>query len=316
VNQPYDPNQRRDDPLGQQYTQPSSPVSGGQQPGGQPPGGPNYQPGQYDYESPPPNPATGQQDYNMQPRYNFLPPQVSQITDRFNVGILAAGAVAVFTCLAAVCAVGFLVLSGRPPSPGSGTSPTAAAFAGGATNTPFALNTGTNTALLTPGFTPPISVGFGSPTPQFGTTPVVGGTTGTVVGNTGAVPVGTFLNPYDALGNPEFNAMRIEVRDPNTNAFVQTQLQPLAAQIDEFEFAMNIGAEVATLDPTCTDDVRFSIQESTGEVTTITACLRNVVVLRGAIPGLNGGELIMGPYFTDILLPYLPTIYQQKLATS
>jgi hypothetical protein len=84
--------------------------------------------------------------------------------------------------------------------------------------------------------------------------------------------------------------------------------------MQQFITAFNIAQAITAPDFNCPDHVRFLVARADGSFISIGACLKGVVVLRGAaIPNLGGNDLPMGPYFTDILTPYLPQTYQNLL---
>ncbi|RMF50543.1 MAG: hypothetical protein D6749_10250 [Chloroflexota bacterium] len=127
--------------------------------------------------------------------------------------------------------------------------------------------------------------------------------------------IGSFLNPFIDANLEGMQALVIEVLDPITGNYVRSA--PITAntlEMQQFITAFNIAQVITAPDFTCPDHVRFLIARADGSFISIGACLKGVVTLRGAaIPSLGGNDLPMGPYFTDILTPYLPSTYQALL---
>lgn len=131
-----------------------------------------------------------------------------------------------------------------------------------------------------------------------------------------ASKIGSFLNPYLDANLDGMQAIALEVLDPNTGGYVRSA--PIVAntlEMQQFVTAFNIAQAITAPDFGCPDHVRFLVARADGSVVSIGACLKGVVILRGAaLPNLGGNDLPMGPYFTDILTPYLPSIYQGLLS--
>lgn len=127
--------------------------------------------------------------------------------------------------------------------------------------------------------------------------------------------IGSFLNPFIDAQLEGMQALVIEVLDPVTGGYVRSA--PVTAntlEMQQFITAFNIAQAITAPDFSCPDHVRFLIARADGSFVAIGACLNGVVILRGAdIPNLGGNDLPMGPYFTDILTPYLPSTYQALL---
>ncbi len=128
--------------------------------------------------------------------------------------------------------------------------------------------------------------------------------------------IGSFLNPFLDANLEGMQAIALEVLDPNTGGYVRSA--PIVAntlEMQQFVTAFNIAQAITAPDFGCPDHVRFLVARADGSVVSIGACLKGVVILRGAaLPNLGGNDLPMGPYFTDILTPYLPSIYQGLLS--
>jgi hypothetical protein len=107
----------------------------------------------------------------------------------------------------------------------------------------------------------------------------------------------------------------LEVLDPITGSYVRSApINANTLEMQQFITAFNIAQAIMAPDFNCPDHVRFLVARADGSFISIGACLKGVVVLRGAaIPNLGGNDLPMGPYFTDILTPYLPQTYQNLL---
>ncbi|MCS6871205.1 MAG: hypothetical protein RML95_01000 [Anaerolineae bacterium] len=127
--------------------------------------------------------------------------------------------------------------------------------------------------------------------------------------------IGSFLNPFIDANLEGMQVLVIEVLDPVTGSYVRSA--PISAntlEMQQFITAFNIAQAIVAPDLTCPDHVRFLIARADGSFISIGACLKGVVILRGAaLPNLGGNDLPMGPYFTDILTPYLPSTYQALL---
>lgn len=127
--------------------------------------------------------------------------------------------------------------------------------------------------------------------------------------------IGSFLNPFVDANLEGMQALVIEVLDPITGSYVRSApINANTLEMQQFITAFNIAQVITAPDFTCPDHVRFLIARADGSFIAIGACLKGVVILRGAdIPSLGGNDLPMGPYFTDILTPYLPSTYQALL---
>lgn len=133
---------------------------------------------------------------------------------------------------------------------------------------------------------------------------------------TATPPVGALINPFISTNMPGLTAIGIQLLDPSTGAYVAGPvISANSAEMDQFTTAFNITAGVVAPDPSCPNHLKFYIQRSDGSIIDFGACLKGVVILRGsAIQGLGTGDLPMGPFFTDVLYPLLPPVYQQLLA--
>ena len=127
--------------------------------------------------------------------------------------------------------------------------------------------------------------------------------------------IGSFLNPYVDANLEGMQALVLEVLDPITGSYVRSApINANTLEMQQFITAFNIAQAITAPDFNCPDHVRFLVARADGSFISIGACLKGVVVLRGAaIPNLGGNDLPMGPYFTDVLTPYLPQTYQNLL---
>ncbi|MFQ3535940.1 MAG: hypothetical protein SNJ58_08685 [Aggregatilineales bacterium] len=127
--------------------------------------------------------------------------------------------------------------------------------------------------------------------------------------------IGSFLNPFIDANLEDMQAIAIEVLDPVTGSYVRSApINANTLEMQQFITAFNIAQAITAPDFSCPNHVRFLIARADGSLIAIGACLKGVVILRGAdIPSLGGNDLPMGPYFTDILTPYLPSTYQALL---
>lgn len=127
--------------------------------------------------------------------------------------------------------------------------------------------------------------------------------------------IGRLLNPYVDANLEGMQALVLEVLDPITGNYVRSApINANTLEMQQFITAFNIAQVITAPDFSCPDHVRFLVARADGSFISIGACLKDVVILRGAaIPNLGGNDLPMGPYFTDILTPYLPQTYQNLL---
>jgi hypothetical protein len=126
--------------------------------------------------------------------------------------------------------------------------------------------------------------------------------------------VGTLLNPYANGALEGMSSLTVEVLDQTTGQYTPVvNAVPGAPEYDLFVTALNIATIVQSPNTGCVDHVRFRALRVDGTTLEFRACLNQAVILRGPIPGLRGADLPMGPYFIDILAPYLPPAYRQLL---
>jgi len=191
--------------------------------------------------------------------------------DPMSLGIIAAGFLMFSMCLCAFCLV-ILILSRPTPSP---------ATAGGDTRPTI------NPALI---FTP---IPSQTPVPPFNPS-----------------KVGTLLNPYAAAQLDGMTSISVDFYNPATGQFEPSGIQIGAGSdaMNAFVTALNIGQPIAAPDASCQTALRFNITRVDNSVVAIGVCLKDAVILRGGIPGLDGGDLPMGPYFIDVLRDYLPNL--------
>lgn len=153
-------------------------------------------------------------------------------------------------------------------------------------------------------------------TPPLSTTTTVLVVTATPQGPvTATPPIGALINPFISANMPGLTAIGIQLLDPSTGAYVAGPIiSANTPEMDQFTTAFNITAGVVEPDLSCPSHLKFYIQRADGSVIDFGACLKGVVILRGSgIQGLGTGDLPMGPFFTDVLYPLLPPIYQQLL---
>lgn len=306
---PYDGQQQGPAPIGRRA------------PGGQPQQG--YDPRQYpsqqqnmgyapqqpgydqQYGQQPYDPAYGEPQQPIQPppsvlaRLN-LPPWFPR--DPTTLGILAAGGLAVSVCLCGFCLLLLLINSPvpEPEQPAAQVSPPVVipptTDAGFATADPFAQGN--------PFTTPTISLPGQVVQPGV-TQPVVGGGDASLVGG--------LLNPYMDASLDGMRQIDLYLLDPATGQY-QGRAQILAGspEMDQFIEALNISNYVTAPDPTCPNHVTLNITRADGSQIPIGLCLKGGVIVRG-LPGLGGNDLPMGPYFTDILIPFLTDQYAALL---
>jgi hypothetical protein len=241
---------------------------------------------QYDPNQPP----QGQQpppQYQQEPPpgYRLTPPAASPLDQlmeqikQLNVGIIAAAALFAMLCVIGACVVVIgLVGGGRIPAPSAPRTPTRAALPVG--------------------------------TPQLVVTPIP------AVPTFNSALAGTYLNPYFNGRLDTMTTLLIDVLNPQTGQ-VERKAQLLGTNLDTFVVAFNIAGEVLAPDPTCPERVRLTAIRADNSQVSFVVCLKNAIILRTAdIPELGGGDLRMGPYFIDILAPYLPAEYRQLLGIS
>lgn len=277
-----------------QYDPNQQPQNQGYPPLGQQPQQPQYQPQ-------PPQPGYQQQPYqqDQQPNYPNYPPQPrASLMDQLrevNVGIIAAAALFVMLCVIGACVVFLGLIRGNPvPAP-----------AAPATATVFVLPFGT------PG-TPDVI--FGTPgTPQFGVTPIQ------PIATFDPNVINTYINPYYNGRLDTMTQLFIDVLNSQTGQF-ERKAQLLGGNLDPFITAFNIAGPVSAPNTSCPERVRLTAVRADATQAVFGVCLDNVnqaVVLRSAdVTDLNGGDLEMGPYFIDVLAPYLPAEYRQLLGVN
>jgi hypothetical protein len=236
---------------------------------------PNQQPNQQQYDQ--------QYSQQQQPETPYRPSQLPIRLpswfprDPMTLGVIAAGGLAVGLCLVAFC-LGILLFSQPVQPPSAPSQP----LAGAPTIDPNIIWTPTPAPTATPIFNP--------------------------------ADAGNLLNPYQAANLAGMTAIMVDVYDQAAGNYVrQAQIAAGSEEMAKFVEALNISVYVTAPNTTCPDYVRFSITRADNTLVIIGVCLKSVVILRGDISGLNGGDLPMGPYFTDILLPYLPDAYKQLL---
>lgn len=244
--------------------------------------------GQQFYNQPPDQGQQPPSDYPpRQDALSWLPPSIQALVPRWfprdpmALGIIGAGSLFVCMCLIGFCLV-FSLLTRPIPTPAP--PPTSAAVV--PTADPFMLLTATAMAA--------------QPTP---------------------IPfdpskVGSLLNPYFSANLDGMTQIVVDVLDPASGQY-QNVLTAVAgsAEMQQFVTAFNIANVIAAPDTACPNHVRFTITRADGTPVVIGVCLKGAVILRGNIPGLGGGDLPMGPYFIDIMLPYLPAAYRQLLGS-
>lgn len=188
--------------------------------------------------------------------------------DPMSLGIMAAGLLMVSLCVCAFCLV-VLILSRPVPAPAITAVPTI---------DPAQFYT------LAPIYTP---------TPIFS-----------------RAKIGTLINPYANANLDGMNALSIEFLNTQSGQYEPSGVQYGAGSegMTAFETAFNIGQPIAAPDGTCSTSIRFVITRADNSVVTIGACLKGAVILRGDIPGLDGGDLPMGPYFIDVLGKFVPNL--------
>ena len=258
---------------------------------------PQYQQSQYQ-QQPPQQPGYQQPPYqqDQQPNYPNYPPQPTggSLMDQLrqvNVGIIAAAALFVMLCVIGACVIFLGLIRGNPvPAP-----------AAPATATVFVLPVGTQG-------TPQIGG-----TPQFGVTPIQ------PVATFDPNLINTYINPYYNGRLDTMTQLFIDVLNSQTGQF-ERKAQLLGANLDPFAVAFNIAGPVSAPNASCPERVRLTAVRADATQAVFGVCLDNVnqaVVLRSAdVTDLNGGDLQMGPYFIDVLAPYLPAEYRQLLGVS
>jgi hypothetical protein len=204
-----------------------------------------------------------------------LPPWFPR--DPMTLGVIAAGILAVGLCLVAFC-LGIILLTQPVQPPSAPAQPIASA----PTFDPNTIWTPTPLPTATPIFNP--------------------------------ANAGNLLNPYQAANLDGMTAIMVDVYDQASGNYIrQAQIPANSEEMAKFVEAFNISVYITAPNPTCPDYVRFSITRADGSLVIIGVCLKDAVILRGDIPGLEGGDLPMGPYFTDVMLPYLPDAYKHLL---
>jgi hypothetical protein len=101
--------------------------------------------------------------------------------------------------------------------------------------------------------------------------------------------------------------------DPTSGQYVgRAQILAGSPEMEEFATALNISNFITAPDPTCPNHVTLLVTRADGSQIPLGVCLKGSVILRG-LPNLGGNDLPMGPYFTDILLPFLTEQYAALL---
>jgi hypothetical protein len=293
----YNGKSRRLKAMGQQnYGSPPEPPHDDRTRRGPAPIGPRANPPQSDYPPPGHDPrydprqapsGYAQQQYGQQPYENApqqyppggtgfrLPSWVPR--DPTTLGVLAAGALALGLCVVAFCVM--LLVLGRPIPPPA-VPPTSIVTV--PTTDPLIIWTPTPAPTPVPPFNPAL--------------------------------VGTLLNPYFAAGLEGMQRIDMYILDPGAGGYApRTQILAGSAEMEFFVTALNIANFITAPNAACPDHVRLVITRADGVSVTIGVCLNQAVILRGDIPGLSGGDLPMGPYFIDLLRPYLPDTYARLL---
>lgn len=202
---------------------------------------------------------------------------------RANPAIVGAGGVFVLICVCGMCLVLFVIFRGpslRVPPP--------------ATAAPTSVLINTPSIILTP-------------IPQQATF------------NPGAV--GQLLNPYVAAGLNTMVQVSVDVLNPLTGVY-ENKLLALGETLSPFIEGFNIGAFIEAPDPACQDRARITVGKADTSQVLFTMCFRRgtasaEAVLRSpALPSLGGGDLNMGPYFVDVLRPYLPIDLLQQIGVN
>lgn len=275
--------------------------------GGQPQQG--YDPRQYPaQQNPPQQPGYGQQ-YNANQQYEpphgepqpppsvlarlNLPPWFPR--DPTTLGIFAAGGLAITVCLCGFC---LLLLMLNQPVPGPETP-------GAAPTQPVIIPP---TAI--PGF--PTASPFGTPTVSL-PGQVVPPTAPGQSGGSDSSLVGTLLNPFADASLDGMRQIDIYVLDPTTGQYAgRAQIMAGSPEMEQFTTALNISNFITAPDATCPNHVTLNVTRADGSQIPLGVCLKGNVILRG-LPNLGGNDLPMGPYFTDILIPFLPEQYAALL---
>lgn len=259
-----------------------------------------YDPRQYaPQQNPPQQPGYNQQQYNANQQYEppyGEPQSPPSVIDRLNLppwfprdpttlGIFAAGGLAISVCLCGFC---LLLLMLNAPVPGP--------------EEPAAVPT-------QPIIIPPTTIG-GFPTPNpFGTPTVSVPQTG------GSDPslVDTLLNPFADASLDGMRQIDIYLLDPTTGQYAgRAQVLAGSPEMEQFATALNISNFITAPDPTCPNHVTLNVTRADGSQIPLGVCLKGSVILRG-LPNLGGNDLPMGPYFTDILIPFLTEQYAALL---
>lgn len=204
-----------------------------------------------------------------------LPPWIPR--DPTTLGIIGAGLLMVCMCASALC-IGLFILR---PIPEPAPPPTE----------PIIVQA-----------TPPLNV-FWTPTPAL-----------TPTAPFNPSNAGTLLNPFAAAGLEGMTMINVEILDQATNAYQSVATVGAGTpQMEQFATALNIGQPITAPNTDCPDHVRLTITRADNTPMVIGLCLKQAVIIRGNIPGLGGGDLPMGPYFIDVLQPYLPDAYKRLL---
>jgi hypothetical protein len=202
---------------------------------------------------------------------------------RSNLTIVAAGGIFIVMCILGMCVLLFVIFRGpslRVPPPAT-AGPTLAIL-----NTP--------SIILTPiPQQPTFSPGL----------------------------VGQLLNPYVAAGLNTMVQVSVDVYNPLTGQF-ENKLLALGETLNPFIEGFNIGAFIEAPDPSCQDRARITVGKADTSQVIFSMCFRRgtgfpeAVLRSSALASLGGGDLNMGPYFVDVLKPYLPFDLLQQIGAS
>ncbi len=213
--------------------------------------------------------------YYPPPQQQQPPPTRRYQFDRWTIGMIAAGGLAFVMCTLVGCVV-ILGLVRQPPPPAT-PRPTVLV----AQPSPLAIATPLPPA--TPTFNP--------------------------------ASVGQLVNPFDAARLDGMTAIQIDALRQGTGNYERIiQINIGSVEMDRFVEALNIANFIQRPNGACPNHLRLTINRADQSVALIGVCLSQLVVLRGAdITGLGGGDLPMGPFFTDVICPYLPADYKSLL---
>jgi hypothetical protein len=210
--------------------------------------------------------------------------------DPTTLSLLAAGGIFSTLCIVGFCLI--LVVLNPPPSPRAPSGeiiPT--------TNFEGVPGTGLDPLAITP-------VVFITATPE----------SQSARGPFNPAVVGQIINPYAAAGLDNMQGIFLDVLNPITQTYERLgQFAVGSTELANFSTALNIGMVLAQPDPNCPDHARLTVLRADNQLITFGICLNKAVILRGPLPEMGGADLPMGPYFIDILSPFLPQQYRALL---